>query len=831
MRAAAGPFPVIDTSAPGFHFEHPVLAELRERSWCAASDAGTLVLRHAEATELLRDRRLATSGRYWSQRSGITTGPVHDWFVRFLSQLEPADHQRLRRIVSRALQPAVLGGLQAGVRQRATTLADELSGGDPVEFVGAFSHRLSMWAMAEALGVPHEDYDLLLPWASDLAAIFSSSFTALQDRVETAAVALDAYTRELLRNRRPGDDLVSRLADLTPGGGLTEAELHNITMSLISFFHDAVSRQIARAVVTFSEHPEQWRRLSSDAGLGPAAAEEVLRWSPVVAAPMRYALHDVQYRDLRLVPGDAVLVVAPVVNRDPRAFDDPEAFDIAALRKAHNVTLGGGAYLCIGAAIVRMIIAEALVALAQRFDPPELAGPIGWQTPTDVRIETLSVRFPPRREGVRPMRTDLLPYVNGAEQSQFDSIERAIADIAAGKPVVVVDDPDRENEGDLVMAACRATPDLIGFTVRYSSGVICVPMEDRDLDRLRLPPMTAINQDPKGTAYTVSVDAKDATTTTGISARDRAHTCRLLADSSARPEQFSRPGHVFPLRAAQGGVFRRRGHTEAAVDLARLAGLPPAGVIAELVADDGSMLRVPQLVPFARQHSLAIVTIDDLVKYRRRHERCVEQLAEAWLPTRYGEFRAFGYHGTYDDVEHVALVYGDLGDGEDVLVRLHSECLTGDIVGSLRCDCGPQLESSLQRIAAEGRGVLVYLRGHEGRGIGLIHKLNAYRLQERGHDTVDANLALGLPADARDYSTGAHILADLGVRSVRLLTNNPDKQDALQEYGVPVLRREPLTIPHNGINHRYLRTKRDRMGHLLAGLDDQVTALAPRDIA
>jgi 3,4-dihydroxy 2-butanone 4-phosphate synthase/GTP cyclohydrolase II len=383
----------------------------------------------------------------------------------------------------------------------------------------------------------------------------------------------------------------------------------------------------------------------------------------------------------------------------------------------------------------------------------------------------------------------------------------------------MVDDPARENEGDLVFAACHATPELMGFAVRYTSGVICLPMEASDLDRLNLPPMVAVNEDPKGTAYAVSVDGRNETITTGISAHDRACTSRMLADPATTAEQLSRPGHVFPLRAVPGGVLRRRGHTEAAVDLVRLAGLPPVGVIAELVADDGSLLRLPQLRLFARRHRLTMVSIEDLAAHRRRREAQVKRVAQAWLPTRYGAFQVYGYRGTLDGVEHFALVHGELGDGEDVLVRVHSECLTGDVAGSLRCDCGPQLATALECVAAEGRGVIVYLRGHEGRGIGLMQKLRAYELQERGHDTVDANLALGLPADARDYATGAHMLANLGVRSMRLLTNNPAKQAAMAEHGLRVLSRLPVAVPPNINNYRYLRTKRDRMGHEIDGLD------------
>jgi 3,4-dihydroxy 2-butanone 4-phosphate synthase/GTP cyclohydrolase II len=405
----------------------------------------------------------------------------------------------------------------------------------------------------------------------------------------------------------------------------------------------------------------------------------------------------------------------------------------------------------------------------------------------------------------------------------LDPVERAIADIALGRAVIVVDDEDRENEGDIVFAASAATPELMAFTIRYSSGVICAPMTGEELDRLKLPPMTQVNEDRKGTAYTVSVDAREGVDT-GISAADRARTVRLLSSPGTEPGDLTRPGHVFPLRAVEGGVLVRPGHTEAAVDLARLAGLAPAGAIAEVVNDDGTMARLPELVAFAREHGLAIISIEDLIAYRRRTELHVDRAAVTALPTTHGEFTAVGYRGTIDGVEHIALVAGGLDadgqlpDGEDVLVRVHSECLTGDVFGSLRCDCGPQLEASLQRVAEAGRGVVLYLRGHEGRGIGLAHKLRAYELQEQGRDTVDANLDLGLPADARDYSIAAQMLVDLGVRSLTLLTNNPQKLTALTEHGLKVKGREAVEIAPGEHNLRYLRTKRDRMGHDLPGL-------------
>jgi 3,4-dihydroxy 2-butanone 4-phosphate synthase/GTP cyclohydrolase II len=401
---------------------------------------------------------------------------------------------------------------------------------------------------------------------------------------------------------------------------------------------------------------------------------------------------------------------------------------------------------------------------------------------------------------------------------RLDTIERAIADIAAGKMVVVVDDEDRENEGDLVFAAARSTPELVGFMIRHTSGVVCVPMTGPELDRLKLPPMTHVNEDRKGTAYSVSVDARDGVST-GISAADRSRTIRVLCDSATEPYELTRPGHVFPLRAMEGGTLVRPGHTEASVDLARLAGLPPAGVICEVVHDDGSMMRAPALREFSDQHGLAMVSIADLIAYRRRTEKTVEKMADTSLPTEFGTFRAVGYRSTIDGTEHVALISGEIGDGEDVLVRVHSECLTGDVFGSMRCDCGPQLAAAMQRVAEEGRGVVLYVRGHEGRGIGLMHKLQAYQLQDNGHDTVDANLELGLPADARDYGTGAQILADLGVRSMRLLSNNPAKRAGLEGYGLTIAERVPLPISPGEHNIHYLRTKRDRMGHDLPSLD------------
>ncbi|MFB8052514.1 MULTISPECIES: bifunctional 3,4-dihydroxy-2-butanone-4-phosphate synthase/GTP cyclohydrolase II [Streptomyces] len=406
------------------------------------------------------------------------------------------------------------------------------------------------------------------------------------------------------------------------------------------------------------------------------------------------------------------------------------------------------------------------------------------------------------------------------ENLSLDPVEQAVRDIAAGRPVVVVDDEDRENEGDLVIAAEKATPEIVAFMMSECRGLICAPMESDELERLELPQMVEDNTESMQTAFTVSVDASAAHgVTTGISAADRAATLRMLAGGVAGPGDFVRPGHIFPLRARSGGVLVRNGHTEAAVDLARLAGLRPAGAIVEIAGEDGVMLRLPELVPFARKHGLTIISIEDLIAYRRSNEPTVRREAQTRLPTAFGDFTAYGYRSIADGVEHVALVHGDIGDGEDVLVRIHSECLTGDIFQSQRCDCGPQLHASMRRITEAGRGVVVYLRGHEGRGIGLLSKLRAYELQERGVDTLDANLELGLPADARDYAAGARILKDLGVTSLRLMTNNPEKTAAVVRHGLAVTGREPMPVQAGEHNLRYLRTKRDRMGHDLPWLD------------
>ncbi|MGB3674036.1 MAG: bifunctional 3,4-dihydroxy-2-butanone-4-phosphate synthase/GTP cyclohydrolase II [Candidatus Nanopelagicales bacterium] len=441
--------------------------------------------------------------------------------------------------------------------------------------------------------------------------------------------------------------------------------------------------------------------------------------------------------------------------------------------------------------------------------------------------ELLKSEDRPKEAAPRDLNAATRPGASSVTSVGLDPIEVAIADIRAGKAVVVVDDEDRENEGDLIFAASKATPELVAFMIRHTSGVLCVPMNGDDLDRLSLPPMTHVNEDRKQTAYAVSVDAREGVTT-GISAADRAHTIRILIDSATDASDITRPGHVFPLRAVPGGVLRRAGHTEAAVDLARLAGLPPAGAICELVNDDGTMMRAPQCREFADQHSMSMISIADLIAYIRHQESFVERVAQAVLPTEHGEFSAFGYRDTMDSLEHLALVFGDIGDGEDVLVRVHSECLTGDVMGSLRCDCGPQLNAALGRVAVEGRGVVLYVRGHEGRGIGLLQKLRAYHLQDEGADTVDANLLLGLPADSRDYGTGAQILVDLGVRSMRLLTNNPAKLAGLEGYGISVTGREPLEIEPNEHNAAYLQTKAARMGHHLVTSDESAVSETQR---
>lgn len=395
----------------------------------------------------------------------------------------------------------------------------------------------------------------------------------------------------------------------------------------------------------------------------------------------------------------------------------------------------------------------------------------------------------------------------------MNKIEDAIAAISRGEMVVVVDDADRENEGDLIMAAEKVTPEAVAFMLRHTSGVICAAMPAERLSALQLPLMVADNAESQRTAFTVTVDCRRGTTT-GISAADRAATLRALADRGSQPDDFVRPGHLFPLRARDGGVLERRGHTEAAVDLARLAGLSPCGVLCELMNDDGTMSRPPDLAAFAARQGLPIIGIADLVAYRRRTEELVAAVAEARLPTPHGVFSARIYRA-YDGTEHVALVMGEVRGQAEVLVRVHSECLTGDIFGSLRCDCGGQLEAALALVAKEGRGVVVYLRGQEGRGVGLTQKMHAYKLQEQGRDTVEANLDLGLPIDSRTYDVGAQILVDLGVTTLRLMSNNPAKFVELEGYNLRIVGRVPLLVTPNCENIAYLRTKQLKLGHQL----------------
>lgn len=400
----------------------------------------------------------------------------------------------------------------------------------------------------------------------------------------------------------------------------------------------------------------------------------------------------------------------------------------------------------------------------------------------------------------------------------FSPIGEIVAAIGRGEMVIMVDDADRENEGDLIIAAEDATPDAIGLMLRYTSGIICLPIIGERLDELELPMMVAKNTDVRRTAFTISVDAAEGTTT-GISAADRARTVQAMIDPETGPADLARPGHMYPLRYEPGGVLKRAGHTEAAVDLAELAGKYPAAVLAEIMNDDGSVARLPDLELFAKEHGLLMGTIADLIEHRRKAEKLVEKVVEARIPTRHGEFKAVGYKSLVDDRQHIALVKGEIGDGEGVLTRVHSECLTGDVFGSMRCDCGEQLDFALGKIAEEGRGVVLYIRGHEGRGIGLLHKLAAYRLQDEGLDTVDANVNLGLPVDSRDYGVGSQILYDIGVRSMRLLTNNPVKRAAIEGYGLSIEERIPISLPANEENRGYLRTKAERLGHQL-DLDD-----------
>jgi 3,4-dihydroxy 2-butanone 4-phosphate synthase/GTP cyclohydrolase II len=402
----------------------------------------------------------------------------------------------------------------------------------------------------------------------------------------------------------------------------------------------------------------------------------------------------------------------------------------------------------------------------------------------------------------------------------FAKVEEAIAAVGRGEIVVVVDDEDRENEGDLIMAAEFATPEKIAFFLHHTSGLICAPVTGERARELDLPLMVADNTESMRTAFTVSVDVRHGTST-GISASDRAATILALVDPATRPGDLLRPGHIFPLEAREGGVLKRAGHTEAAIDLARLAGVYPAGILCEVVNDKkDDMARVPELERFADEHGLLLISIADLVRYRRQTEKLVRRITEARLPTQWGDFTCYAYESVIDGTEHLAFVKGAVQGEDDVLVRVHSECLTGDVFASLRCDCGPQLSESMRLIAEAGLGAVVYLRGHEGRGIGLGHKLRAYQLQDQGHDTVDANLALGLPVDSREYGIGAQILVDLGITTMRLMTNNPAKYGGLGGFGLEVTERVPLLTRPNPENIAYLRTKRERMGHLLEGLDD-----------
>jgi 3,4-dihydroxy 2-butanone 4-phosphate synthase/GTP cyclohydrolase II len=405
------------------------------------------------------------------------------------------------------------------------------------------------------------------------------------------------------------------------------------------------------------------------------------------------------------------------------------------------------------------------------------------------------------------------------EPSPFAPIEEALDEIRRGRIVIVVDDADRENEGDFIMAAEKVTPEAINFMATHGRGLVCMPCAGWRLDQLRIPLMVGGQEGSQETAFAVTIDARVGTTT-GTSAFDRALTIRAVTDPDTRPADVRMPGHVLPLRAAEGGCLKRAGHTEAAVDLAKLAGLFPAGVICEIMHPDGTMARLPELLRVAEEHGLKIISIADLIEYRRRREKLVRKVAEAAIPTIYGEFRAQAYESLVDGRVHVAMILGEVGDGRDILVRVHSECLTGDVFHSLRCDCGTQLDDALGKVGAEGRGVILYIRGHEGRAIGLTHKLRAYQLQDRGRDTVEANEALGFAPDPRDYGIGAQILHDIGVRTMRLLTNNPSKRAGLEGYGLSIVERVPLETRPTQENLAYLKAKREKLGHLLSNLGD-----------
>ena len=394
------------------------------------------------------------------------------------------------------------------------------------------------------------------------------------------------------------------------------------------------------------------------------------------------------------------------------------------------------------------------------------------------------------------------------------SIEEAIAALSKGQFVIVADDENRENEGDLILAAEKASPETLAFMIRHTTGIICLSMKGERLDQLHLPQMVSENTDRKKTAFTVSVDCLHGITT-GVSASDRAKTIKALINPSTTPQELCRPGHIFPLKYKEGGVLKRAGHTEAAVDLMEMASLYPAGAIAELINDDGTMMRFPDLEKFSEQHKIPLITVAEIIRYRRRKEKLIERISHARLPTEFGEFTAYVYESKLDGIQHIAMVKGDVANKENVLVRVHSECLTGDVFGSTRCDCGSQLHCAMKKIEEEGSGVVLYLRGHEGRGIGLGHKMRAYNLQDQGHDTVEANIELGLPVDSREYGIGAQILVDLGLTTIRLITNNPAKYGGLSGYDLTITERISLKPQINAENQRYLETKKNKMGHFL----------------